>query len=226
MSAPVQVTGASCRPGPSPTSRALRLDGLRARDAAALAALLERLPDPPWEVELDPDDETIGMLRAAGFVDRLEVQIMARPVQGLPPSFGVRGIDVVDYRNEWAEAYAAGEAMSLEGHPFLERMGQPTGYEASEGFDAAIAARTDTEIAGFAQAQIPEGWINWLWVVPSRRREGIGHALVAELGRRVADARGTHLAASVPSGTDAVPFLAALGFKARGRRVLLTRPAD
>jgi GNAT superfamily N-acetyltransferase len=223
MSALVQVPGASCRPGPSPTSRALRLDGLRARDGAALAALLERLPDPPWEVEVDPEDELAGMLSAAGFDDRLVIEVMARPVSGLPSSFGVRGVDVVPYRNEWEEAYAAGEAMAMEGHPFLERMGQPTGYEASEGFDSAIAARTSTELVGFAQAQLPEGWINWLWVVPARRREGVGHALVAELARQVKEARGTHLAAAVPAGTDAVPFLAALGFKARGRRLLLGR---
>jgi GNAT superfamily N-acetyltransferase len=223
MSTPVQVPGASCRPGPSPTSRALRLEGLRARDRAALAALLERLPPPPWEAEVDPDDELAGMLSAAGFDDRLAVEVMARPAKGLPPSFGVRGVEVVPYRNEWEEAYAAGEAMSMEGHPFFARMGQPTGYEASEGFDAAVAARTSEELVGFAQAQLPEGWINWLWVVPARRREGVGHALVAELARQVQEARGTHLAAAVPAGSDAVAFLATLGFKARSRRLLLTR---
>ncbi len=223
MSAPVQVPGATCRPGPSPTARALRLDGLRARDGAALDALLERLPEPPWEVEVDPEDPIAGLLLARGFDDRIDLEVMARPVGGLPVSFGVRGIDVVPYRNEWSAAYVAGEAMSMAGHPFFERMGQPTGYEDSEGFDASLAARTESELAGFAQAQLPEGWINWLWVVPSRRREGVGHALVAEVARRVQAARGTHLAATVPAGSESAAFLAALGFRPRGRRLLLTR---
>lgn len=223
MSTPIQVPGASCVPGPSPVSRALRLDGLRASGGPALAALLAALPDPPWEAELAPDDPLVGELRAQGFDDRLDLVVLARPVQGLPPSFGVRGVEVVDYRNAWEEQYEPGEAEAMTGHPFFARMGQPTGYGQAEGFDAALAARSAEGLVGYLQAQLPEGWINWMWVAPGRRRQGIGHALVAELARRVQGARGTHLAATVPAGSEEAAFLGALGFKARSGRVLLTR---
>ena len=77
-------------------------------------------------------------------------------------------------------------------------MGQPTGYEGAEGFDAMVVARdAGAGMRGFAQAMLPEGWINWLGVHPDARRRGIGRLLVAELARQVAEARGTHLAALV-----------------------------
>jgi len=105
-------------------------------------------------------------------------------------------------------------------------MGQPTGYEEAEGFDAFSVARDQRDMLGFAQAMLPEGWINWMGVVPEKRRLGVGRLLMADLARQVGERRGTHLAALVEVGTPGHDFLRALGFRERGaRRTLMIRRA-
>ncbi len=220
------MEGASCRAGPSPTARALRLEGLRADDETALRALLDRLPEPPWDVDLAADDELAGPLAAAGFEVYARTITMARPLAGLPRAMGGLRVRVEPYRNEWAEDFAAFEAEAMADLAAFREMGQPTGYEQAGGFDCCLAARDDGgQIVGFAQAMVPEGWINWLGVMPAARRLGIGHRLVSEVADAVTAAAGTHLAASVEDGTDAVPFLVRLGFGERGRRALMIHRA-
>jgi ribosomal protein S18 acetylase RimI-like enzyme len=221
------VAGASCQPGPSPTARALRLDGLRADGPDALRALLAKLPDPPWDAEVAEGDALAPMLAAEGFEPYASAAVMARTVEGMPRAPFVPGVSVEPYRNEWADEFTAVEAAAMEGLAAFAEMGQPTGYEGAEGFDAMVAAREQgAGLRGFAQAMLPEGWINWLGVHPDARRRGIGRLLVAELARQVAEARGTHLAALVEDGGGGQAFLRALGFKERGaRRTLWIRRA-
>lgn len=170
-------------------------------------------------------DPLAPMLAAEGFEPYARVAVMARPLEGLPRAPFVLGVAVEPYRNEWADEFTAVEAAAMEGLAAFAEMGQPTGYEGAEGFDAMVAAREqDAGLRGFAQAMLPEGWINWLGVHPDARRRGIGRLLVAELARRVAEARGTHLAALVEADGDGQAFLRALGFKERGaRRTLMIR---
>lgn len=216
---------ATCQPGPSPTARALRLEGLRTPDAGALHALLGRLPAPPWDVELADDDPALPHVRAEGFEPYARVATLARPLEGLPRPEHVGGVTVEEYRNADAEEFAALEAGAMEGLAAFAEMGQPTGYEEAEGFDIFLVARgADGRLLGFAQTMSPEGWINWLGVAPDVRRIGIGHLLVAATAARVAEARGTHLAARVEVDTPGAAFLSALGFRERGaRRTLLIR---
>jgi ribosomal protein S18 acetylase RimI-like enzyme len=222
----VAAPGASCQPGPSPTARALRLEGLRAEGQGALRALLAKLPDPPWDAEVADGDALAPLLAAEGFEPYARIAVMARPLEGLPRPPHVPGISVEPYRNAWADEFSAAEALAMEGLAAFREMGQPTGYEAAEGFDAFCVARDAGGLLGFAQAMVPEGWINWLGVVPGARRRGIGRILVAELARQVAEARGTHLASSVEADTPGQAFLRALGFKERGaRRTLVIRRA-
>ena len=225
-SSSVAVAGASCQPGPSPTARALRLEGLRADGPEALRGLLERVGDPPWDVEVVDGDPLLGMLAGEGFEPYARVAVMARGVEGLPrPSF-VPGVTIEPYRNEWSEAFTNAEALAMEGLAAFTEMGQPTGYEEAEGFDAFSIARDERDMLGFAQAMIPEGWINWMGVVPDARRRGVGRLLVADLARQVREARGTHLAALVQVDTPGQAFLAALGFRERGpRRTQMIRRA-
>ena len=216
------MEGASCQAGPSPTARALRLEGIRADAATALRALLDSLPDPPWDVDLAADDELAGPLAAVGFEVYARMITMARPLAGLPRAMAGFGVRIEPYRNEWAEDFSAFESEAMADLAAFREMGQPTGYEQAEGFDCCLAARDDADqIVGFAQVMVPEGWINWLGVAPAARRRGIGHRLVSEVADTLRAAAGTHLAALVEDGTDAVPFLARLGFRERGRRALM-----
>jgi ribosomal protein S18 acetylase RimI-like enzyme len=220
------VAGASCSPGPSPTARALRLEGLRAEGTGALRALLAKLPDPPWDAEVADGDELGPMLAAEGFEPYARMAVMARAIEGLPRAPHVPGVSVEPYRNEWAEEFAAAEAQAMEGLAAFREMGQPTGYESAEGFDAFAVVRDPGGLLGFAQAMVPEGWINWMGVVPAARRRGLGRVLVGELARQVREARGTHLAALVEVDTPGQAFLRALGFQERGaRRSLVIRRA-
>lgn len=151
---------------------------------------------------------------------------MARSADNLPRAPYVPGVAVEPYRNEWAEEFAVVEAAAMDGVAAFAEMGQPTGYESAEGFDAFVAARGERGLQGFAQAMLPEGWINWLGVAPEARRRGIGRLLMADLARRVREARGTHLAAMVEVDTPGQAFLQALGFRERGsRRTLMIRRA-
>ncbi len=165
------------------------------------------------------------MLAAEGFEPYARVAVMARPIEGLPRPPVVPGVAVEPYRNEWAEKFAAVEAAAMRGLAAFAEMGQPTGYESAEGFDAMIVAReAGAGLRGFAQAMVPEGWINWMGVHPDARRRGIGRLLVTELARQVGEARGTHLAAVVEADGAGQAFLRALGFKERGlRRSLMIR---
>jgi GNAT superfamily N-acetyltransferase len=116
--------------------------------------------------------------------------------------------------------------MALEGLATFAEMGQPTGYEQAEGFDAFAVARDQRDMLGFAQAMLPEGWINWMGVVPDARRRGIGTLLMADVAKQVRDRRGTHLAALVEVDTPGQAFLGSLGFRERGqRRTLMIRRA-
>jgi ribosomal protein S18 acetylase RimI-like enzyme len=167
------------------------------------------------------------MLGAEGFEPYARVAVMARPIEGLPRAPYVSGIAVEAYLNEWAEEFTRVEAAAMGGLAAFAEMGQPTGYEGAEGFDAMVVARDAADgIRGFAQAMLPEGWINWLGVHPDARRRGIGRMLVAELARQVAEARGTHLAALLEADGGGQAFLAKLGFRERGaRRALMIRRA-
>ena len=166
------------------------------------------------------------MLAAEGFIPYARMTVMARAIEGLPRPPHVSGVSVEPYRNEWAEAFTAAEAMAMDGLSTFVEMGQPTGYEEAEGFDAFCVARDQRDLLGFAQAMLPEGWINWLGVVPQKRRIGIGRLLIADLARQVGEARGTHLAALVEVGTAGQDFLRALGFRQRGAlRTLMIRRA-
>lgn len=222
----VAVTGASCQPGPSPTARALRLEGLRADGPEALRSLLAELSDPPWDVEVADGDPVASLLAAEGFEPYARMVVMARPIAGLPRAPYVSGVSVEPYRNEWSEAFTAAEGMAMEGLSAFAEMGQPTGYEEAEGFDAFSVARDQRDMLGFAQAMLPEGWINWMGVVPAKRRLGVGRLLISDLARQVSEARGTHLAALVEVGTGGEEFLRALGFRPRGElRTLMIRRA-
>ena len=220
------MAGASCDPGPSPTARALRLEGLRAEGPDALRALLARVGDPPWDAEVADDDPVRPLLAAEGFEPYARMAVMARPVEGMKPAPHVPGVTVEPYRNDWSEAFQNAERMALEGLATFAEMGQPTGYEQAEGFDAFAVARDRRDMLGFAQAMLPEGWINWMGVVPDARRQGIGRLLMADVARQVKERRGTHLAALVEVDTPGQVFLAALGFRERGqRRTLMIRRA-
>ena len=182
--------------------------------------------DPPWDVEVADDDPIRPLLAAEGFEPYMRAAVMARPVEGLTPAGHVSGVSVEPYRNDWAEAFENADRMAMEGLAAFREMGQPTGYEGAEGFDAFAVARDRRDMLGFAQAMLPEGWINWMGVVPDARRRGIGRLLMADIARQVREARGTHLAALVEVDTPGQAFLAALGFRERGqRRTLMIRRA-
>ena len=168
------------------------------------------------------DDPLAGMLAAQGFETYAHAVPMARPLQGLPRAPGTPH-DLVPYRNAWADAFAEAQDAAMAGLAVAREMGTPTGYETAEGFDAFVVAREGDRIVGFAQAALPDGWINWLGVVPDARRQGLGSRLVAEVAKYVAEARGTHLAALVETGTPGQAFLAKLGFRAKSPRLLMIR---
>jgi GNAT superfamily N-acetyltransferase len=182
--------------------------------------------DPPWDVEVADEDPVRPLLGAEGFEPYARMAVMARTVEGMKPAPHVPGVSVEPYRNDWSEAFQNAERMALEGLATFAEMGQPTGYEQAEGFDAFAVARDQRDMLGFAQAMLPEGWINWMGVVPDARRKGIGTLLMADIAKQVRDRRGTHLAALVEVDTPGQAFLASLGFRERGqRRTLMIRRA-
>ncbi len=221
----VTSDGASCRLRPSSTAMAVRLDGLRARDAEALNALLAQLPEPPWDAEVREGDPLAGLLEAAGFERYSAGALMARPVDGIGPPPAPGATVYSDYQNVLAAGFTKAEARALQGTAALREMGSPSGYEWGEGQGAFVIARHRGDLVGFAHADLPDGIIDWMGVVPEHRRTGIGTALVAELAERVRAARGTHLMALAEADGPAQAFLRALGFQHKGGRTLLIRRA-
>lgn len=220
----MSVAGASCRVGPSPTARALRLDALRADGPRALAALLAGLPEsPPWDAALASDDPAAGLLRGAGFEVYAETVTMARRLAGMREAPHVIGTEIAPYRNEWADAFLAAEAAAMADDPFYREMGGETGFATAAGTGAFVVARRGEAIVGFAQGAVPEGWVNWLGVIPDERRKGVGRALLGEIARAVAAGRGTHLVVEAPAAGPASAFLRAQGMNERGRTLHLIR---
>lgn len=208
-------------PGPSPSARATRLDRLRLDDPSALPGLLVALGDGPFDVALPVDDPLIGTVRAAGFEEYARTVVMARRLDGFRKMPAPHGVEVVAYRNDWAEEFTAAEQRAMADFSFFKQVGSPTGFESAAGWGAFYAARRGDELVGFAQAELPSGWINWIGVVPEARREGIGRALVGEIAIAVRDAVGSHLVAEIDDAPSAVPFWLNLGFKERTRTVSL-----
>jgi GNAT superfamily N-acetyltransferase len=222
----VSAPGATCRLRPSPAALAIRLDGLQARDGAALDALLEQLQDPPWDVEVNADDaDLIRILASRGFTEYARGSLYVRSAEALSAP-RVPGIEVVRYDNDWAPAFTAAEADAMDGIAAFTELGSPSGYEWGAGQGSfRIARTTEGRVVGFAHADLPDGVIDWMGVVPAMRRTGIGRLLLAHVARDVGEARGTHLLAFAQDGTNAPPFLGRLGFRSRGRRALLIHRA-
>ena len=217
------VTGASCELVASPTSRARRIDGLRAEGTDALGRLLAELPDPPWDVAIAVGDPLVPPLNNLGFEPYGEVVTWVARVDLLRAAPHVSGVTIDPYRNEWADNFQEAERQALSETTAFQQIGQPTGYEAAEGFDTFIVARRDGRIVGFAQAQLPEGWINWMGVLPDERRRGIGRLLVDAVARSITKARGTHVGAEVDVSGPAPAMWRAVGASEKGRRVLLVK---
>lgn len=218
----ISVTGASCRLEPSLTADAIRLGSLSAVSPPALERLLAELPDPPWDAELAPDDDLVGDLLGVGFERYAEAEVVARPLEGIGVTPPPPGVKIGAYRDDWAEPFAEAEALAMADSPFYAQMQAPTGYEQAAHLTGFFAATAGTEVLGFIQATLPQGWINWFGVVPEHRRRGIGRALVSEVAAAAREARGTHLACLVAS-PGARAFFAAEGFETRNRRALLIR---
>jgi GNAT superfamily N-acetyltransferase len=222
----VTAPGATCRLAPSPTALAIRLEGLQARDGAALDALLDQLSEPPWDVEIDADDAALRqLLESRGFVEYARGSLFARSAEGLRAP-RIPGIEVVPYENQWAPAFTAAEAEAMDGLAAFGELGSPSGYEWGAGQGSfRIARTTEGRVVGFAHANLPDGLIDWIGVVPAARRTGVGRLLVAQAARDVLEVRGTHLLAFAEDGTDAGGFFGRLGFRARARRVLMIHRA-
>jgi len=223
----VTAPGATCRLRPSATALAIRLDGLQARDGAALDALIDQLPNPPWDVEVNAEDSALlGVLASRGFTEYARGTLYVRTAEGLSAP-RVSGIEIVTYDNDWAPAFSAAEAEAMQGLAAFAELGSPSGYEWGAGQGSfRIARTTEGRLVGFAHADLPDGVIDWLGVVPDARGKGIARLLMAGVARDIVNARGTHLLAFAQDATPAGPFLARLGFQARGRRVLVIRRAD
>jgi ribosomal protein S18 acetylase RimI-like enzyme len=211
--------------GPSPTARALRLHNLRASGADGVAGLRDRLPDPPWDASLAPDDPIAVWLERNGFERYAEMTVVARPLEGLGTAMPVLGIELHPYRSEWAEAFTACEAGAMEGLATYRELGEPSGFEGQAGRGAFPVALRGERIVGFAQADLPTGWVNWIGVSPDERGQGIGRLLLTEVARAVRASRGTHLAAETEADAPSAGFWKAMGFRERGRRLLLIRRA-
>lgn len=219
----VAAPGAACRLRPSPTALAVRLEGLRARDLLSLDALVAKLPEPPWDAEVAADDPLVSLLTARSFEPYATGAVLARPVQGVPAPRPPQGVEIVDYTNDRGAEFTAAEALAMEGTAAFRELGSPSGYEWGEGHGAFVVARRRGEIVGFAHADLPDGWIDWLGVIPDARGTGVGRALVGAVAQRVQAAQGTHLVAFAEDGGAAGAFLQRLGFTPRGRRTLLIR---
>ncbi len=220
----VTVPGASCVLAPSMTADATRLGSLRADSPQALERLIAELPDPPWDVEVAADGDLAAWLAGAGFERYATVTVMARPLEGMARAHGVAGVRVGRYRNDWAEQFTVAEAEALAESAIFQSMSQPTGYETAEHIGGFVAAQRGERLIGFAQATMPQGWINWFGVVPNERRKGVGRALIAALVAMAREQQGTHLACLVDTESG-LGFFRSLEFTSRGQRALLIRRA-
>ncbi len=220
----VEAGGATCQVAPSPTARAARLENVRARDAAEVAALLNALPvDMPWDVAIEPTDPVGPLLRDAGFAPYATTFRASRPIEGLAEGDPADGVRLLTYANDMATRYEDAEREALEGLATFKEMGRPTGYAQGAGHgDFTVALRGD-RIIGFCFTQVPEGIIWWLGVVPDERRKGVGRMLVAAAARAVRTAGGTHMLAEPEATPEAKGFLGALRFRERGTRDLLIK---
>jgi len=226
VSTRVAVEGASCRPVPSSGARATRLDGLRADGPAALAALLAEVTEPPpWDAAVAPDDPLAGWLAAAGFEPYARTVVLAAPADAVNHAPTPRGVTLAPYRNEWAPAFQAVESAAMAEVAFFRESGQPTGFEEAEGYGTFPVALRGDRLVGFAQADLPDGWVNWIGVAPEERRVGIARALAGEVADAVRRARGTHLVAEVEQGSPGFAFWSALGLRRRGESLYLIRRA-
>jgi len=220
----VSVPGASCVLAPSMTADATRLGSLRADSPQALERLLAELADPPWDAEVAHDDDLVAWMGAAGFERYSTVTVMARPLEGMAWAHGVAGVRLGPYRNDWSQQFTAAEAEALAESAIFQEMSQPTGYETAEHIGGFIVARRADRLIGFAQATMPQGWINWFGVVPDERRKGVGRALIATLVAMAREQQGTHLACLVDTESG-LGFFRSLKFTSRGQRALLIRRA-
>lgn len=221
----VRVDGAACRPGPSPSAKATRLDGLRAENPGALEALLALVGDPPYDLAVPPEDALVGIARAVGFEEYARTVVMARRIDGYRKVPAPRGTTIELYKNEWAEDFTAAEAEAMADFSFFREVGSPTGFETAAGWGSFYVARQGDRIVGFVQAEMPSGWINWIGVVPDQRRVGIGRALVGQIAVVVRDEVGSHIVAEVDNIPDNLIFWEKQGFKQRSHTVSLIRRA-
>lgn len=220
----VTTDGAACQIGPSPTARAVRLDNVTARDASALAALIEAIPAvPPYDMALPPGDPLGALAREAGFEQYAATVQVSRAIEGLSEGEPADGVRLLTYDNAMADRYDDMEFDALHGLAIYKAMGRPTGYNQGAGYgDFTVAARGDSLI-GFCFTQVPEGIIWWLGVVPEERRKGVGRMLVSSAARATRTAGGTHLLAEAEDNPEAREFFTSMGFRIRGTRELLIR---
>ncbi len=219
----IEVPGASCVAGPSPSAKATRIDKLRAESPAALAALLAKVGDGPLDIALPNESELIPMVREAGFEPYANTMIVARRIDGFRKDPAPVGVQIEPYSNDWAESFTKAEAEAMADFSLFKEVGSPTGFEQAAGWGTFLAARRDGEIVGFVQAEMPTGWINWIGVVPSERRQGLGRAMVGEIALAVRDAVGSHLCAEIDDSPESEAFWKTLGFTGKSKTVSLIR---
>jgi len=200
------------------------MENVRARDLAALQALIEAVPTvPPYDVALEPGDPVAPLVRAAGFEAYATTVKFARAIEGLHEGDPADGVRLLTYDNAMAERYDEAEFDALHGLAIYKAMGRPTGYNRGAGYgDFTVALRRDTLI-GFCFTQVPEGIIWWLGVVPEERRKGVARMLICSAARATRTAGGTHLLVEAEDTPEARAFFGALGFRERGTRELLIR---
>lgn len=218
----VSADGAQCQIAPSPTARAVRLENVRARDAAAFQALMQAVPaDPPFDLALEPGDPVGAFAREAGFTPYATTVRFARAIDGFPGGEPADGVRLLTYDNAMADRYDEAEFDALHGTAIFAAMGRPTGYSQGAGFgDFTVAMRGD-RLIGFCFTQVPEGIIWWLGVVPDERRKGVARMLLGSAARATRTAGGTHLLMEAEDTPEARAFFGALGFRERGTRELL-----
>jgi ribosomal protein S18 acetylase RimI-like enzyme len=199
----------------------VRLDNVRARDGAALAALLAAVPaEPPFDIAVGPDDPIGDMARAAGFEPYARTILANRAVEAFPGG-DADGVRLLTYDNAMADRYEDAEFDAMDGLAIFRAMGRPTGYAQGAGHgDFTVALRGD-RVIGFCFTQVPEGIVWWLGVVPDERRRGIARMLLASAARATRIAGGTHLIIEPEDTPEARGLLAGLGFRQRGTRELL-----